>query len=193
MLTSPSTKIVDQLDEESEFLHGNNQRVVFLAEMAFHELRCFPFHEFALGAIGAALGFRTLRGDFGSSTRRYGPMVGTDSTFDCLRPRAGASGTRGPWRVRIFQRPLQHAMNDQVRIAANGRSEMRVFLRGQREMAERIGARSAPVSANAASGKKGCALRACRRFFRRGAGNAAGEYRLHPPPGTVRLIWRMRP
>src|SRR5579871_4214987 len=53
-----------QLDEESEFLHGNNQRVIFLAEMAFHELRGLPIHQLAFGAIGAALGFGTFRSDF---------------------------------------------------------------------------------------------------------------------------------
>src|ERR1700735_5238139 len=55
---------VDELDEESEFLHGNNQRVVFVAEMLLHELRRLPFHELALGAIGTALGFGAFSGDF---------------------------------------------------------------------------------------------------------------------------------
>src|SRR5271156_961411 len=38
-----------QLDEESEFLHRNNQRIILFAEMAFHELRGLPFHQLALG------------------------------------------------------------------------------------------------------------------------------------------------
>ena len=52
-----------QLDEETEFLHGDNERVVFLAEMLLHELRGFPGHQFALGGFGAALGLGGFRGD----------------------------------------------------------------------------------------------------------------------------------
>src|SRR5260221_9507488 len=44
-----------QFDEESEFLHGNNQSVVLFAEMLLHELRGFPGHQFALGGFDAAL------------------------------------------------------------------------------------------------------------------------------------------
>src|ERR1700722_13552407 len=60
----PFDKNLDQLNEESEFLDGDYQRVVLFAQMAFHELRGLPFHQFALGAIGAALRFRTFRSDF---------------------------------------------------------------------------------------------------------------------------------
>ena len=55
---------VEKFDKAPVFLDGNNQAVVFLAEMLFHELSGFPVHQFALGAIGAALGFGGLRGDF---------------------------------------------------------------------------------------------------------------------------------
>src|SRR5580704_3142527 len=50
-----------QLDEETEFLHRGNQRVVFLAKMLLHELRGFPGHQFALGGFGAALGLGRFR------------------------------------------------------------------------------------------------------------------------------------
>src|SRR5204862_7772075 len=46
----------EQFDEAAVFLDGNDQAVVFLAEMFFHELSGFPVHEFAFGAIGAAFG-----------------------------------------------------------------------------------------------------------------------------------------
>ena len=46
---------------------------------------------------------------------------------------------RGACASRIFERPFQRAMHDQIRVAANRRSEMRVFLGGQREVAEQIG------------------------------------------------------
>jgi len=54
----------EEFDEAAVFLNGNDQAVVFLAEMRFHELSGFPVHEFALGAIGAAFGFRSFRSDF---------------------------------------------------------------------------------------------------------------------------------
>src|ERR1700730_8851665 len=53
-----------QFDEETEFLHRNNQRVVFLAETTFHELRSFPFHQFAFSRFGTAFGFGTFGSDF---------------------------------------------------------------------------------------------------------------------------------
>src|SRR5215467_1144184 len=39
----------------------------------------------------------------------------------------------------MLQRPFQRAMDSQVRVTADGRSEMRVLVEAQREMAERIG------------------------------------------------------
>ena len=57
-------KDVEEFDEASEFLHGDDEGVVFVAEMLLHELRGFPGDEFALGGGGAALGFRSFRGDF---------------------------------------------------------------------------------------------------------------------------------
>src|SRR6266478_6369663 len=47
----------EELDEAAEFLDRNDQGVVLLAEMVFHELRSFPVHQFAFGTVGAALGF----------------------------------------------------------------------------------------------------------------------------------------
>ena len=50
-------KDFEKFDKAAVFLDGNDQAVVFLAEMLFHELSGFPIHEFALGAVGAALRF----------------------------------------------------------------------------------------------------------------------------------------
>src|SRR5712664_2365312 len=57
-------KNFEEFDKATELLDGNDQAVVFLAEMLFHELSGLPVHEFALGAIGAALGFGGFCGDF---------------------------------------------------------------------------------------------------------------------------------
>src|SRR5260370_19335198 len=47
----------EEFDKAAVFLHGDNQAVVFLPEMLLHELSGFPIHQFALGAVGAALRF----------------------------------------------------------------------------------------------------------------------------------------
>src|SRR5271169_2343572 len=52
-----------QLHKKSELLHGNNQRRIFLAQMAFHKLRRLPFHQFALGRIGPPLRLRAFCSD----------------------------------------------------------------------------------------------------------------------------------
>src|SRR5712692_6242369 len=39
----------------------------------------------------------------------------------------------------MLERPFQNAMNDEVRISPNGRSEMCVFVEAERKMAERLG------------------------------------------------------
>ncbi len=39
----------------------------------------------------------------------------------------------------MSERPFEDAMDDEIGITANGRSEMRVFVEAKSEMAERIG------------------------------------------------------
>src|SRR5216684_6840495 len=39
----------------------------------------------------------------------------------------------------MLERPFQNAMNDEVRISPNGRSEVCVFVEAERKMAERLG------------------------------------------------------
>jgi len=119
-----------QLDEETEFLHGDDQRVVLLAEMLLHELRGFPGHQFALGGFGAALGLGRFRGDGFEFAAAIRAECGFFLTW---------TGVGGGLRLGMIERPLQDAMHDQVGIAADRRSEMRVLVEGQREMAERVG------------------------------------------------------
>src|ERR1700735_714452 len=56
----PFDENLNQFDEKSELLHRNNQRFVFFAEMALHELSGLPFHQFALGGISAAFRLGTF-------------------------------------------------------------------------------------------------------------------------------------
>src|ERR1700743_1449686 len=97
--------------------------------MFFHELRGLPVDEFAFGPGGAAFGFGRFGGDF------FEMRVGINHSFGFWR------GLRIRRRrfVWMSKRPFQSAMDDEIGIAANRRSEMRVLLEAEREMAERVG------------------------------------------------------
>src|SRR5258708_13707569 len=100
--------------------------------MLIHELSSFPIHEFALGAIGTALGLGGFCGDF------FEVFVRVECRFSAMRCRGVHLRT---WRhiLRMLERPLQNAMNDEVGISANGRGEMRVLIEAGGEMPERLG------------------------------------------------------
>ena len=89
-----------EFDEKAEFLDGNNQRVVLLAQVVFHELRGLPFHQLTLGGFGAALGFGAFRGDF----IEFYAAIGTESgrglrlavSWSGVSRRGGSSSARRP-------------------------------------------------------------------------------------------------
>jgi len=93
-----------QLDEEAEFLHGNNQRVVFLAQAAFHELSRFPVHQFALGGDGATLRIRAFRG--------HGVQLRLVIRPLCDGPGGVPANRRMAGRGRIGESPFERAMDD---------------------------------------------------------------------------------
>ena len=101
-------------------------------------MNCAVFHSISSRSAASARRSASELSDAmsSSSTRRYGPSVAT--RFFAARTRVRIRHAHRRYR-RIFERPFQRAMNDQVRVAANGRGEMRVLLRGEREMAEQIG------------------------------------------------------
>ncbi len=122
-------KNFQQLDEAAIFLHGYDERFVLVAEMIFHELRGLPIFQFAFGGGGAALGLGSFLSDL------FEVLVGIESGF-------GADGRFEIGRrffVGMRERPLENAMNDEIGIATNGRSEMGVLIEAQREVAEGIG------------------------------------------------------
>src|SRR5436309_8260558 len=100
--------------------------------MLFHELSGFPVHEFAFGAIGAALRFGRFRSDFFEALARI---------ERCLSAARCGGVHLGSWRsiLWMLQRPFQNAMNDEVRISPNGRSEMGVLTEAECEMPKRLG------------------------------------------------------
>ena len=95
----------EKLDKTAVFLYGNDQLVVFLAEVLLHELSGFPIHQFALGAIGAALRFGRFCSDF------FEVPVRVERG---LRPRrSGHMRLRRGWNImRMIEGPFQNAMHD---------------------------------------------------------------------------------
>ncbi len=51
---------VRELDEESKFGHAGDEAVEVFSHTVLHELDLLPFHELALGVVGAAFGLRRL-------------------------------------------------------------------------------------------------------------------------------------
>lgn len=97
--------------------------------MLFHELSGFPVAQFAFGACGAAFGLGGFHGD------GFELGMGIENRF------SGASGARirGGRRSGMFERPFQDAMDDEIGVPANGRSEMGVLVETKSEVTERIG------------------------------------------------------
>jgi hypothetical protein len=120
---------VEKFDEAAVFLNGSDEAVVLVAEMLLHELRGLPVDEFAFRGGGAALGFGSLGGNF------LKMLLGVERSL-------GAKGglDEGGWLVvRMRDGPFQDAMNDEVRITADGRSEVSVLIEAESEMAEGLG------------------------------------------------------
>src|SRR5437879_8478876 len=93
--------------------------------MLLHELRGLPVHQFAFGGLGAALGFGGFRGDF------FQLGAGIESgIFSNRRP--GRRACRSGPRVWMRKSPLENAMDNQIRIAADGRGEVGVFVEAER-------------------------------------------------------------
>src|SRR5439155_15227575 len=109
-------------------LYGDNQPLVFVAEMLFHELRGLPIAQFAFGGSRTPFRFGSFRGKF------FQLFVAVNDGFRVRR------GMRIGWSALSWmrKRPLQRAVHDQVRIAANRRSKMRVFVEAKRKVAKRV-------------------------------------------------------
>ncbi len=119
---------IEEFDEAAVFLHGDDEGIVFVAQVLLHELRGLPGNELALGGGGAALGFGSFGGDF------FQMLLRIKSGFDA----DGRLDVRGGLRLRIGECPFEDAMNDEIGIAANGRGEMRVLIEAKSEVPERF-------------------------------------------------------
>src|SRR3989442_13165284 len=117
--------------------------------MLLHQLPCFPVHQFAFGGLGAALSFGGFRGDF------FQLGAGIESgIFSNMRP--GRRTCRSGPRVWMRKSPLENAMDDQIRIAADGGGEVGVFVEAESEVAERLGGIAGLLEpAKTEGGKKG--------------------------------------
>src|SRR5579859_3932460 len=92
----------EEFDEAAVFLHGNDERVVLVAQMLLHELRGFPADEFAFGSGGTALGFGSFGRDFLEMLQRIDGGFGAEGGLD----------VRGRGRIGIGEGPFQDAMDD---------------------------------------------------------------------------------
>ncbi len=105
----------EKLDKTAVFLHGNDQPVVFLAEMLLHELSGFPVHQFALGAVGALEEF--------AGTRCV--LRERDHAIVAL-PSGSGRGAPGARRSRGAKpRQLEWHLGDKVRVRAERIDPMR--------------------------------------------------------------------
>src|SRR5437660_11946446 len=100
--------------------------------MFLHELGGFPVHQFALGAVGAPLSFGGFCSDF------FKVLVRIEDSFSASR-RGGVDLRCWRSTVGMLERPCQNAMNDEVRITTNRRSEVGVLVEAESKMAERLG------------------------------------------------------
>ena len=135
MRTRPSTKISVSSTKNPNFCTE-------MISASYSSPRCFSMNCAVFQAINSRSAVSARRSVSevsdamaSSSTRRYGPSMATVPL--CRAARSDSARARGV--VGMIERPLQHAMHDQVRIAANRRREMRVLIEGQREMSERVG------------------------------------------------------
>ncbi len=96
--------------------------------MIFHKLRGLPVLEFAFGGSRAAFGFGSFLGNFLEMLLRVERGFRADSGLDI---------SRGSF-IRMSERPFENAMDDEIGIATNGRSEVGIFVEAESEVAERI-------------------------------------------------------
>src|SRR5213594_2283545 len=114
-------------------LMRDDERVKLLAQAARHERDLFPFHQLPFSLSGAALGLRSLNSQemkVLGLEERAAPRVycrGQVARGAGLDPRAPAFP---------FEHAVENAVDDQVRVAADGRGEVRVVRRGEGEVPE---------------------------------------------------------
>ncbi len=130
----PFDENLHQLYEEPEFLHRDDQRIVFFAEMAFHELSGLPFDQFPLGCVGPAFRFRAFGGDF----LELHAAVGPEHRHRLFLP-PFVTTARGACAVGFSSAHFKMRCTIRSGITPDRRREMRVFPHGEREVSQRVG------------------------------------------------------
>src|SRR5712672_3745960 len=96
--------------------------------MFFHKLRGLPIAQLAFGRCGAPFGFGCFSG------KLFQLFLAVNHR---LRMRRGMRMQRSAF-VWMGECPFERSVNNQVRIAPDRRSEMRVLIEAKREMSQRI-------------------------------------------------------
>src|SRR5262249_42353500 len=105
-------------DEKSELRHTSNHTVVFLTQLIQHELDFLEIFDLALGVIGETL---TRRGGCSNLWQSLYPELAP-----CRRHAAGSGAV------------TQQAVHDQVGVASDGRSKMRIVRIGETKVASLV-------------------------------------------------------
>ena len=114
----PFDEVLDELDEEPERGDAGDVALEFVADLVGHEPHLLPLQQLTLGIVGPPLHVRRV-------PRHFRQLL--DRTPRAPRPPASLT------------RRAQRAMDDQIRIAADRRREVRVALRREAEMTEVLG------------------------------------------------------
>src|SRR5262249_40067314 len=96
-----------EFDKEAELGHADNQAIEIFADTILHELGFFPFHQLALGIVGAPLGLARFFGDRVQFLERDGTVCEDHGfTFATFGP-GGSSSRRAvppPRALRAWSR-----------------------------------------------------------------------------------------
>ena len=127
-----------ELDKAAVLGHAQDHGVKVVADAVLHEFDLLPLHQLALGVVGAALRLAGFIGNLGElDFARAAEPVASERWISwplCLRRLSPVAHHPVPLSPGGQDR-LGDAVDDEVRVAADGRSKVRIARRRQRKVA----------------------------------------------------------